>query len=69
MMNKEQMKALLVRDKEFLKSLYASKSVPSAKQILNYSSDQKLNTLIKFLHFAANGEIKERINAIFYNVQ
>ena len=62
-MNKDQMKALLLRDKEFLKSLYDSKSSPNAKNILKFASDSKLNTLIRLLHFIANGEIKiKRVN-------
>jgi len=57
-MNKEQLTALLVRDKIFLKSLYEANSALSAKNILMYASDSKLNTLIKFLHFVSVGEIK-----------
>lgn len=52
------MKALLIRDKDFLVSLYASKSSAQAKHILAVTSDSKINTLIKFIHFLANGEIK-----------
>jgi len=57
-MNNPQMKALLLRDKEFLKSLYESQSLPHAKNILNFASDAELNTLIKFLHLVSNGHIK-----------
>ena len=59
-MNKDQMKALLIRDKEFLKSLYDSKSSPNAKNILKFASDSKLNTLLKFIHLVCTGEIKIR---------
>jgi len=59
-MNQERMKALLIRDKAFLKSLYSAQSSPSAKNILNFTSDAKLNTLVKFFHMVTNGEIKEQ---------
>jgi len=54
------MKPLLLRDKEFLKSLYDSNSVSKRKNILYFASDAQLNTLVKFLHFVSNGEIKVR---------
>jgi len=57
-MNENQMKPLLLRDKEFLKSLYESQSLSKTKNILNFASDAKLNTLIKFLHMVSNGQIK-----------
>jgi len=57
-MNKDNLKALLLRDKEFLKNLYQSKSSSHSKNILIFASDAKLNTLIKFFHFVANGHIK-----------
>lgn len=54
------MKPLLLRDKEFLKSLYDAGSRPSALSKLKSASDQKLNTLLKFIHMVANGDIKIR---------
>ena len=57
-MNKEQVKECMVRDKGFLNELYASPSTYRTKQILLTSNDSKLSTLIKFLHFLSNGEIK-----------
>ena len=57
-MNRESFKPYLVRDKVFLNELYQSSSVPNSKRLLLFASDQKLDTLIKFLHFVANGEIK-----------
>jgi len=56
-MNPDQMKTLLIRDREFLKSLYES-STPKARNLLNFASDAKLNTLIRFLHLISNGQIK-----------
>lgn len=57
-MNKEVFKAYLVRDKAFLRELYEGQSRLSNNRILFAASDTKLNTLIRFLHFLANGEIK-----------
>lgn len=57
-MNQVRMKSLLIRDKEFLKTLFESQSIAHCKNILSFASDSKLNTLIHFLHFVANGNIK-----------
>ena len=57
-MNKETFKNYLVRDKGFLKSLYEGDNRLKNNRILNFASDTKLNTLIRLLHFIANGEIK-----------
>lgn len=56
-MNKEQFKATLQRDKQFLKSLFESDSVIKSKRILTFASDNELTTLSKYLHFISNGEI------------
>jgi hypothetical protein len=56
--NREQMKTLLMRDKAFLKSLYEGSNPLKNKRILNSSNDSQLDTLIKYLHFVANGIIK-----------
>ena len=57
-MNRESVKQYLQRDKEFLRELYLSDNLYKVKTILNGASDLKLNTLIKFLHFLSNGEIR-----------
>lgn len=58
-MNKEVVRNLFIRDKEFLRNLFETNgNCSKAKQILNFSSDLELNTLIKFLHFLSKGEIK-----------
>jgi len=57
-MNQVRFKALLIRDKEFLKSLFDSESAAKSKNILSFASDSKLNTLIIFLHYVSNGHIK-----------
>jgi hypothetical protein len=57
-MNKDNVKQCLVRDKAFLRELYESNNSQQTKRILNFASDLKLNTVVKFLHFLANGEIK-----------
>ena len=62
-MNKETLKSYLTRDKSFLKELYEGENVSKNNRIVNFASDTKLNTLIKLLHFIANGEIKiKRVN-------
>jgi hypothetical protein len=57
-LNKEQVKAYLIRDKGFLKELYEGNNISSKKHRIQVSEDSELNTLIKYLHFVANGEIK-----------
>jgi hypothetical protein len=57
-MSHEQMRNLLLRDKVFLRTLYNSDNNLSAKRVLNGANDSQLNTLLKYLHFLANGEIK-----------
>jgi hypothetical protein len=57
-MEKETLKSYLVRDKAFLRELYESPNKMKSIKILNFASDVKLNTLIRFLHFLSNGEIK-----------
>ena len=57
-MNSESFKPYLVRDKVFLNELYDSQSLPNTKRLLLFASDQKLDTLIKLLHFVSNGQIK-----------
>ncbi len=57
-MDKETLKNYLIRDKVFLRQLYEGQDKFKNNKILNFASDSKLNTLIKFLHFLCNGEIK-----------
>ena len=57
-MNNEQFKAMLQRDKLFLKSLFESDSISKSKRILNFASDAELTTLSKYIHLVSNGEIK-----------
>jgi hypothetical protein len=57
-MNKESVKQCLIRDKPFLRELYESHNSVNTKRIFQFGADLKLNTVIKFLHFLANGEIK-----------
>ena len=57
-MNRLTFKNYLIRDKGFLRDLFEGQSKIRNNQILNVACDTKLNTLIKLLHFIANGEIK-----------
>ena len=50
----------LQRDKEWLNQLYCSSNSQNDRRILNFASDTKLDTLIKYLHFLSNGVIKIR---------
>lgn len=54
---KEQMKTLLIRDKPFLKDLYEGTNSLNKKRLLMFANDEKLDTLIKYLHFLATGQI------------
>ena len=56
--NKDRLKSYLLRDKGFLKELYEGSNYLSKKHRLQVSEDSELNTLIKYLYFVANGEIK-----------
>ena len=53
------MKSYLIRDKGFLKELYEGNNPLKNKKVLQSAEDSELNTLIKFLHFLSNGEIKD----------
>jgi hypothetical protein len=57
-MTHEQMRNLLLRDKVFLRTLYNTDTLVSAKKVLNGANDSQLVTLLKYLHFLANGDIK-----------
>lgn len=56
-MNQDQLKLELNRDKVFLKNLYIGPNLLKNKTILNSAEDCELNTLIKYLHYLANGKI------------
>ena len=60
MSNSEQQrfKNFLIRDKEWLESLYTSTNTLQAQRLLNFATDAKLDTLIKYLHFLSNGAIQ-----------
>ena len=57
-LSRDQVKTYLIRDKGFLKSLYEGENHLMKRRILQSCDDSKLNTLIKYLHFVASGEIK-----------
>ena len=61
-MNKETFKSYLIRDKLFLRELYESPNKIVCNRILSFANDTKLNTLIRFLHFLATGEIPIKRN-------
>ena len=57
-MNKELMKSQLIRDKEFLKSLYEGSNPLKNRRVLNSANDLQLDTVLKYLHFVSNRHIK-----------
>jgi len=57
-MDKKLMRSYLIRDKVFLKDLYTGIEPAKNKRLLYFADDGQLNTLIKYLHFLANGEIE-----------
>ena len=66
-LSKDILKSYLVRDKGFLKELYEVPDFNKRKKKLQSADDTELNTLIKLLHFLANGEIpmkKDNFQAI-----
>lgn len=56
-MNEDILKALLIRDKGFLFNLYQSENILKTKQVIYFANDSQINTLIKYLHYVANGKI------------
>ena len=48
----------LVRDKEWLEQLYTSTNTLQTKRLLNFATDTRLDTLIKYLHYLSSGAIK-----------
>jgi len=57
-MDNSRFKALLVRDSEWLESLYSANSNPHRRQLISTASDKKIDTLIRFLHLLSTGDIK-----------
>lgn len=56
-MTEELLKAMLIRDRGFLYSLYEGSNILKNKRILVNASDTQLNTLLRYLHFVASGKI------------
>lgn len=56
-MSEDILKAMLIRDKGFLYSLYEGPNILKNKRILLNASDSQLNTLLRYLHFVASGKI------------
>lgn len=57
-LTKEVVKSELIRDKAFLKQLYEGDNFVLKKRLITFADENQLNTLLKFLHFLSNGEIK-----------
>jgi hypothetical protein len=61
-LNKDILKACLIRDKGFLKELYQEPDFTKNRKTIQTADDSEINTLIKFLHFLSNGEIPMKKN-------
>lgn len=57
-MKQETLKALLIRDKLFLKDLFEGPNPLKNNRILINATDSQLNTLLLYLHFLSTGQIK-----------
>lgn len=57
-MKKETLKNCMVRDKAFLRDLYANNNPLKNRRVINGANDNQLNTLIAYLHYLVTGEIK-----------
>lgn len=55
---KETLKAYFVRDKLFLRSLFEGPNPLKNRRLILAASEGEIDTLIKFLHYLANGKIK-----------
>ena len=54
----QRFKTLLIRDKQWLGELYLATNILQSNRILNFATDTKLDTLIRYFHFLSNGAIK-----------
>ena len=55
---KETLKAYFIRDKLFLRLLFEGSNPLKNRRIILAASEGEIETLIKFLHYLANGKIK-----------
>lgn len=55
---KETLKAYFIRDKLFLRSLFEGENPLKNRRLILSATEGEIDTLIKFLHYLANGKIK-----------
>ncbi len=55
---KETIKSYLIRDKIFLRSLFEGPNTLKNRRIILAANEGEIDTVIKFLHYLANGKIK-----------
>lgn len=48
----------MIRDKAFLRDIYSGDNVLKNKRVLNGANDSEINTLIAYIHYTVNGDIK-----------
>lgn len=58
MTSKESLKALFIRDREFLRALFEGPNPLKNKRLLASASESQIETLIKYLHYLSNGKIR-----------
>lgn len=55
---KETLKAYFIRDKLFLRSLFEGANPLKNRRLILSATEGEIDTLIKYLHYLANGKIK-----------
>lgn len=55
---KETLKAYFIRDKLFLKSLFEGPNSLKNRRLILSANEGEIDTLIKYLHYLANGKIR-----------
>jgi CRISPR/Cas system CMR subunit Cmr6 (Cas7 group RAMP superfamily) len=56
--DQQRFRLFLLRDKDWLEELYVANSALRCRRLLLFASDSKLDTLMKYLHYLSNGEIR-----------
>lgn len=62
MTTRETLKALFIRDKEFLRSLFEGPNPLKNKRLILSATESQIETLIKYLHYLSNGKIRIAID-------
>ena len=60
----QRFKTLLIRDKQWLGELYLATNILQSNRILNFATDTKLDTLIRYFHFQSTTSMTNYQNGI-----